>query len=65
MKLINQSYEICNQTDFSLLDIYKHIEKCARAGLAASSICLMSRDTVSKEISEDNILKLLKNTEVM
>lgn len=30
MKLINQSYEICNQTDFSLLDIYKHIEKCAR-----------------------------------
>lgn len=41
------------------------IEKCARTGLAASSICLMSRDTVSKEISEDNILKLLKNTEVM
>ena len=30
MKLINQSYEICNQTDFSLLGIYKHIEKCAR-----------------------------------
>ena len=30
MKLVNQSYEICNQTDFSLLDIYKHIEKCAR-----------------------------------
>ena len=30
MRLINQSYEICNQTGFSLLDIYKHIEKCAR-----------------------------------
>lgn len=30
MRLINQSYEICNQTDFSLLGIYKHIEKCAR-----------------------------------
>lgn len=30
MKLINQSYEICNQTDFSLSGIYKHIEKCAR-----------------------------------
>mgnify|MGYP000618657510 FL=1 len=30
MKLINQSYEICNQTDFSILGIYKHIEKCAR-----------------------------------
>lgn len=30
MRLINQSYEICNQTNFSLLGIYKHIEKCAR-----------------------------------
>ena len=30
MRLINQSYEICNQTDFSILGIYKHIEKCAR-----------------------------------
>lgn len=30
MKLINQSYEICNQTGFSLLDVYEHIEKCAR-----------------------------------
>ena len=30
MRLINQSYEICNQTGFSLLDIYEHIEKCAR-----------------------------------
>ena len=30
MRLINQSYKICNQTDFSLLGIYKHIEKCAR-----------------------------------
>ena len=30
MRLINQSYEICNQTDFSMSGIYKHIEKCAR-----------------------------------
>ena len=30
MKLINQSYKICNQTDFSMSGIYKHIEKCAR-----------------------------------
>ena len=30
MRLINQSYEICNQTDFSISGIYKHIEKCTR-----------------------------------
>lgn len=30
MRLIKQSYEICNQTGFSLLDVYEHIEKCAR-----------------------------------
>lgn len=30
MKLIKQSFEIINQTDFSLKGIYKHIERCAR-----------------------------------
>jgi len=30
MKLIKQSYEIINQTDFSLVGIKKHIERCAR-----------------------------------
>lgn len=30
MKLINQSFEIINQTDFSLEGILKHIERCAR-----------------------------------
>lgn len=30
MKLIKQSFEFINQTDFSLVGIKKHIEKCAR-----------------------------------
>lgn len=30
MKLINQSFEIINQTDFSEIGILKHIERCAR-----------------------------------
>ena len=30
MKLINQSFKFINQTDFSLVGIKKHIEKCAR-----------------------------------
>ena len=30
MKLIKQSFEFTNQTDFSLVGIKKHIEKCAR-----------------------------------
>ena len=30
MKLIKQSFEFINQTDFSLVEIKKHIERCAR-----------------------------------
>lgn len=30
MKLIKQSFEFINQTDFSLVGIKKHIERCAR-----------------------------------
>ena len=30
MKLIKQSFEFINQTDFSLIGIKKHIERCAR-----------------------------------
>ena len=30
MKLINQSFKFINQTDFSLVGIKKHIERCAR-----------------------------------
>ena len=30
MKLIEQSFEVINQTDFSLVGIRKHIERCAR-----------------------------------
>lgn len=37
------------------------IENCAKAGLAASSICIASALTVSKEISVDNIEEKIKN----
>lgn len=30
MKLVKQSFEFINQTDFSLVGIKKQIEKCAR-----------------------------------
>lgn len=30
MKFLKQSFEIINQTDFSLVEIKKHIERCAR-----------------------------------
>ena len=30
MKLMKQSFEFINQTDFSLVGIKKHIERCAR-----------------------------------
>ncbi len=37
------------------------IEKSAKAGLAASNITLLSQDTVSKNISEDSIIKIIEN----
>lgn len=48
MKLINQSYEICNQTDFSMSGIYKYIEKCTR-------VAYKSED----KITEDSAVKFM------
>ena len=52
MRLINQSYEICNQTDFSLLGIYKHIEKCTR-------VAYKSEDKITEDSAVSFINKLL------
>lgn len=37
MKLIKQSFEFINQTDFSLVGIKKHIERCARVSYKSES----------------------------
>lgn len=55
MRLINQSYEICNQTDFSISSIYKHIEKCTR-------VAYKSEDKIT-ENSADKFIKMLLNRE--
>ena len=52
MKLINQSYEICNQTDFSISGIYKHIEKCTR-------VAYKSEDKITKDSAISFVNKLL------
>lgn len=52
MKLINQSYEICNQTDFSMSGIYKHIEKCTR-------VAYKSEDKITEDSAASFIDKLL------
>ena len=52
MKLINQSYEICNQTDFSISGIYKHIEKCTR-------VAYKSEDKITEDSAISFINKLL------
>ena len=52
MKLINQSYEICNQTDFSISGIYKHIEKCTR-------VAYKSEDKITENSAVSFINKLL------
>ena len=52
MKLINQSYEICNQTDFSISSIYKHIEKCTR-------VAYKSEDKITEDSAVSFINKLL------
>ena len=55
MRLINQSFEICNQTDFSLLGIYKHIEKCTR-------VAYKSEDKITED-SANKFIKMLLNLE--
>lgn len=52
MRLINQSYEICNQTDFSISGIYKHIEKCTR-------VAYKSEDKITEDSAVSFINKLL------
>lgn len=52
MRLINQSYEICNQTDFSISGIYKHIEKCTR-------VAYKSEDKITEDSSVSFVNKLL------
>lgn len=52
MKLINQSYEICNQTDFSISGIYKHIEKCTR-------VAYKSEDKITEDSAISFVNKLL------
>ena len=51
MKLINQSYEICNQTDFSMSGIYKHIEKCTR-------VAYKSEDKITEDSATSFVNKL-------
>ena len=52
MRLINQSYEICNQTDFSISGIYKHIEKCTR-------VAYKSEDKITQDSAISFVNKLL------
>ena len=52
MKLINQSYEICNQADFNISGIYKHIEKCTR-------VAYKSEDKITEDSATSFINKLL------
>lgn len=52
MRLINQSYEICNQTDFSMSGIYKHIEKCTR-------VAYKSEDKITEDSAVSFVNKLL------
>ena len=52
MKLINQSYEICNQTDFNISSIYKHIEKCTR-------VAYKSEDKITENSAASFINKLI------
>ena len=52
MRLIKQSYEICNQTDFSISGIYKHIEKCTR-------VAYKSEDKITEDSAVSFVNKLL------
>ena len=52
MRLINQSYEICNQTDFSISSIYKHIENCTR-------VAYKSEDKIAEDSAISFVNKLL------
>ena len=53
MKLIKQSFEFINQTDFSLVGIKKHIEKCAR-------VSYKSEDKIT-DISYEKFVNMLES----
>lgn len=53
MKLINQSFEILEQTDFSLVGIKKFIEKCGR-------VCYKSEDKITDDSYEKFVDMLVK-----
>lgn len=52
MRLIKQSFEICNQTDFSISGIYKHIEKCTR-------VAYKSEDKITENSAVSFVNKLI------
>lgn len=53
MKLIKQSFEFINQTDFSLVGIKKHIERCAR-------VSYKSEDKIT-DISYEKFVNMLES----
>ena len=55
MKLINQSFKFINQTDFSLVGIKKHIERCAR-------VSYKSEDKIT-DTSYEKFVSMLKSRE--
>ena len=55
MKLINQSFKFINQTDFSLVGIKKHIERCAR-------VSYKSEDKIT-DTSYEKFVGMLKSRE--
>ena len=55
MKLIKQSFQFVNQKSFTLKDIYKHIEYCAR-------ISYKSQDNIT-DTSYKKFVSMLKSRE--
>lgn len=54
MNLIRQSYEFINQKGFTLEDIVKHIERCAR-------VSYKSEDKITNDSCHEFVYKLVKN----
>lgn len=54
MKLINQSFEIIEQGEYTISGVLKHIEKCAR-------ICYKSEDKITAYSAEKFVERLIKS----
>lgn len=54
MKLINSSYEIVEPKSYSLEDVYKHIELCAR-------VCYKSEDKITPDSSTKFVDRMIKS----